>query len=175
MVPVNASHSSLQINNANYSSGIEVLTASIILEDNRCEINNISPRNYLQASCISCERISYKTFPTTGSLEQYCQSRVIHVLLALHAWHSWKCLPIQSTPYTVIFGGTDVHCYSKDETQLSQMTRVVLGASHLVAISASLAKKACQLWVSKIDLAFSKNIISSCQTCSLKQHLRFKW
>ncbi|XP_013381591.1 glycosyltransferase 1 domain-containing protein 1 [Lingula anatina] len=80
------------------------------------------------------------------TFSEFLKVKQISAILAVHAYHSGIILLDCTVPYILVFGGTDINEFSKDESKFQIMTRAVQHAKFAVAFNDSVVNKAKSLW-----------------------------
>lgn len=97
-------------------------------------------RNYLLENNIECEAHDPNYFNP-----KECNN--YDGIIAIHAYHCASILKESSAPYIIIFGGTDLNEYSKDQKCLTLMSNVIYKAQNLVTFGSSMTNKIFYLWI----------------------------
>ncbi|XP_023210142.1 glycosyltransferase 1 domain-containing protein 1-like isoform X1 [Centruroides sculpturatus] len=96
-------------------------------------------RNYLLEVGIKCECVDTRCFNP-----KECQN--FDAVIAIHAYHCAPILKECLVPYLIIFGGTDLNEYSRDQKCFGIMTNVICKANNLITFGSSMTQKVFHLW-----------------------------
>ena len=76
----------------------------------------------------ACRHVPTLNFASSQDLRLWAVQNGVSLLLGVHALHSGSLLAGTRLPFVLIFGGTDLHEFSRNPQQLQQMTAAVVEA-----------------------------------------------